>query len=95
MADSTCGNCCYDAKVFNLNIVITTHSVEFLTAIEYFSKKYEIREKCNFYLTEKEKAPTMGDLSKVVFKDVTNDMEKIYTSISEPYLRIYGQMEGD
>ena len=82
-------------KVFNLNIVITTHSVEFLTAIEYFSKKYEIREKCNFYLTEKEKAPTMGDLSKVVFKDVTNDMEKIYTSISEPYLRIYGQMEGD
>ena len=82
-------------KAYGLNIVLTTHSIDFFTAIDYFSNKYEIREKCHFYLTEKEKSPVNGTLSKVVIKNATKDMEKIYASISEPYLKIYSQMEGD
>ena len=82
-------------KAFGLNLIITTHSMEFLTAIDHFSKKYEIREKCQFYLTEIEKASSSGGLAKVVFRNTTKDMEKIYASISEPYLKVYGEMEGD
>ncbi len=82
-------------KSLDLNIVITTHSVEFLTAIEFFSKKHGVQEKCRFYLTEIEEAAIPGDLARVVFRNTTKDMEKIYSSISEPYLKIYEQMEGD
>lgn len=82
-------------KAYGLNLVITTHSVEFLTAIDHFSKKYEIRKKCQFYLTETEKTSTSGNLAKVVIRSTTKDLEKIYTSISEPYLKVYGEMEGD
>ena len=82
-------------KSLDLNIVITTHSVEFLTAIEFFSKKHGVHEKCQFYLTEIEETAIPGDLARVVFRNTTKDMEKIYSSISEPYLKIYEQMEGD
>ena len=80
-------------KSLSLNLVITTHSVEFLTAIDFFSKKYEVHDNCQFYLTETEKTSASGTLSRVIFKNVKMDMEKMYASISEPYLRIYGQME--
>ena len=82
-------------KAYGLNIIITTHSIDFFTAIDFFSRKYEVREKCQFYLTEKENVSASGKLEKVVIKNFTKDMEKIYSSISEPYLKIYDQMEGD
>ena len=82
-------------KTLDLNVVITTHSVEFLTAIDHFSKKYAIREECNFYLTETEKDADSEDLAQVIIRNATQDMEKIYASISEPYLKVYGEMEGD
>ena len=82
-------------KAIGLNIVITTHSHDFLTSIDFFSRKYEIREKCRFYLTETEHPLGFENLSKVNLHNMTDNMERLYASISEPFLRIYGQMEGD
>ena len=82
-------------KAFGLNLVITTHSMDFLTAIDYYSKKYDIREKCQFYLSEVEKPSKSGDFPSVTIKNVTGDLEKVYASISAPYLKVYGEMEGD
>ena len=33
---------------FDLSIIVTTHSVEFLDAIDYYSKYYKINDKCNY-----------------------------------------------
>ena len=78
-----------------LNIVITTHSVDFLTAIDFFTRKYEIRDNCRFYLTETDQQDSHGNQADVNMVNVTEDMEKMYSSISEPYLKVYSQMEGD
>lgn len=39
-------------KVFNLHIVITTHSPYFLESIELFTKKHGIDDKTNYYLSD-------------------------------------------
>ena len=82
-------------KVYGLNIVITTHSIDFLIAIDFYSKKYEIRDNCRFYLTETDQQDSHGNQADVNMVNVTEDMEKMYSSISEPYLKVYSQMEGD
>lgn len=64
-------------KVFDLTILVTTHSSHFLQAIEYFSKKYKLAEKCNYYLSKK-------DEEGVVFQNVTNDTGKIHSEMVEP-----------
>lgn len=38
---------------FGLHILINTHSPYFVEAIDTYSKKYGVREKCHFYLTER------------------------------------------
>ncbi len=39
-------------KVFNLHIVITTHSPYFLESIELFTKKHGVDDKTNYYLSD-------------------------------------------
>lgn len=65
-------------KEFDLNIVLTTHSPYFVTALDVYSKKYEIKNKCNYYLAEL----TNG---KAFFNDVTNEVELIYKKLAEPF----------
>lgn len=64
-------------KYFDMTILVTTHSSHFLQAIEYFSKKYEIEEKCSYYLSQNES-------DGVVFKNVTYDTSKIHSEMVEP-----------
>lgn len=65
-------------KEFNLHILLTTHSPYFLNAIEVYSAKYEIKDKCKFYLAEND-----GNFSK--FNDVTNNSELIYKKLARPF----------
>lgn len=64
-------------KVFDLNIVVTTHSAHFLDAIDFYSKKYKIQEKCNYYLTNMQNGMS-------TFECVNRDLEKIYSQLVEP-----------
>lgn len=64
-------------KMFDLNIVVTTHSRDFFEAIELYSKKYLISNKCNYYLTKQ----SNGVAS---FEDVTDDTTKIYRQLIDP-----------
>ena len=61
----------------DLHILINTHSPYFLNAIEVFSSKYCISDKCSYYLAENE-----GVRSKIT--DVTNNIEAIYQKLSRP-----------
>ncbi|MEB3060632.1 AAA family ATPase [Parvimonas micra] len=65
-------------KEFNMHILLTTHSPYFLNAIEVYSAKYEIKEKCKFYLSEND-----GNFAK--FNDVTNNSELIYKKLARPF----------
>ena len=66
-------------KKFNFHIVVTTHSAHFLEALELYSRKYEIAEKCNYYLTSLQE-------DGVVFENVTENISKIYKQMVDPAL---------
>lgn len=65
-------------KELNLHIVLNTHSPYFLRAIEVFSEKHCITEKCKYYLACNNK----DNISEI--NDVTNDIEKIYSKLANP-----------
>lgn len=64
-------------KIFNLSIVVTTHSSNFLEAIDYFSKKHCIDEKCKYYLANVEDGMS-------TFKNVSGNLEEIYSQMIKP-----------
>lgn len=65
-------------KEFNLNIVLTSHSPYFISAIEAYSANYEIANKCKYYLSD------LNEENMAVFEDVTRDTDKIYKKLAEP-----------
>lgn len=66
-------------KYFNLTITITTHSHYFLEAINRYSKKHNIDERVNFYITE-----LSENQSNVIFKNVNDNLDIIYEKMYEP-----------
>ncbi len=58
-------------KKFNLSILVTTHSRDFLEAIELYSKQYEIEDRCNYYMSVEENGT-------VTFKHVKDSIHEIY-----------------
>lgn len=64
-------------KELNMHILLNTHSPYFLNAIEVYSLKYKIDDKCKYYLaSEKNKS--------VMIEDVTNHTEVIYEKLAKP-----------
>ena len=59
-------------KELNVNILLTTHSPNFMLALDAYMRKYEIAEKTNFYQTG-----AMED-GFVQYHCLNNDMGKIY-----------------
>ncbi|MBP0984060.1 MAG: ATP-binding protein [Oscillospiraceae bacterium] len=79
-------------KEYNLTILLSTHSPYFLSAIEAYSKKYDIVNKCTFYLSDND------ENGNALFTDVTNNTEKIYTKLVKPFdtiAEIESEMRGD
>ncbi|PTY39104.1 AAA family ATPase [Brachyspira hampsonii] len=66
-------------KYFNLTITITTHSHYFLEAINRFSKRHNIDERVNFYITE-----LTENQCNVIFKNVNDNLDIIYKKMYEP-----------
>lgn len=66
-------------KEYDLTILLSTHSPYFLSAIEGYSKKYDIVNKCTFYLSDND------ENGSAFFTDVTNDTEKIYNKLARPF----------
>ncbi|WNY27052.1 AAA family ATPase [Methanolapillus ohkumae] len=70
-------------KTFNLNILINTHSPYFLNAIEVFSLKYNVDDKCKYYLAELEE----NGISATI-RDVSDDTELIYEKLAAPLQKL-------
>ena len=64
-------------KEFGMHILLTTHSPYFLIAIEVFSEKYKINDKCKYYIAE-----NFGNSS--IITDVTGNTREIYKKLARP-----------
>ena len=64
-------------KMFDLSILVTTHSRDFFEAVELYSKKYSILDKCKFYLSKQGSAG-------VEFLDVSENTVDIYKHLVDP-----------
>lgn len=65
-------------KEFNMHILINTHSPYFLNAIEVYSEKHNIVDRCKYY-----KAINEGSYSTI--KDCTENIDEIYRQLSKPF----------
>ena len=64
-------------KEFGMHILVNTHSPYFLNAIEVYSVKHGIDEKCKYYL-----ATINNEYSGL--EDATTNIEKIYSKLARP-----------
>ena len=65
-------------KEFGMHILLTTHSPYFVSAIEVFSEKYKIDDKCKYYVAENE-----GNSS--IIKDITGNTNIIFKKMARPF----------
>ena len=65
-------------KEFHMHILLNTHSPSFLQAIEVYAAKYEIADKCKYYLAQLD-----GDMA--VINDVSDSTETIYKLLAKPF----------
>lgn len=79
-------------KYYGLNILLTTHSDEFLSAIQLYTQRYGIEEKCHYYMTKLKKAEDANEVPLSFFEETTKNLDDIYASLSQPYLDIYSQL---
>lgn len=66
-------------KKFNFHIIVTTHSAHFMEALELYSKKYKIAERCNYYLASLQE-------QGAIFENVTDNISEIYRQMVDPTL---------
>lgn len=76
-------------KEFNMHILLNTHSPYFLKAIEVFSAKYAIADKCKYYL-----AQSQADDTSVII-DVSSMPERIYQLLARPLQDLENVRYGD
>lgn len=65
-------------KEFGVHVLLNTHSPYFLQAIEVYAAKYEIADKCKYYLS------SLVDEQSVI-EDVTDNIEKVYSKLAKPF----------
>lgn len=64
-------------REFGMHILLTTHSPYFLNAIEVFSERHKIDDKCKYYVAENEE-------NSSIIKDVTGNTREIYRKLARP-----------
>lgn len=67
------------AKERNITVLLTTHSPNFLLAVDALMRKYDIREKCNFYQTE------LNDDNSIKYVEKTDCLDNIYSDFAESF----------
>ena len=64
-------------REFGMHILLTTHSPYFLNAIEVFSERHKIDDKCKYYVAKNEE-------NSSIIKDVTGNTREIYRKLARP-----------
>lgn len=67
-------------KECNITVLLTTHSPNFLLAIDALMRKYDIREKCHFYQTE-----TIENDFRVNYVEKTDELDDVYAEYAKAF----------
>lgn len=70
-------------KELNVHILLTTHSPNFLMAVEAFSKKHIISDKSNYYFAKHKEDAYMVD-----YICVNDNLSRIYASFANPLIEV-------
>ena len=70
------------AKELKVKILLTTHSPNFLLALETFEKKYKLNDLFSAYVAE------CSSIKGSAIKEITENLEKAYTHLARPYLKM-------
>ncbi len=68
-------------KEFGMHILLNTHSPYFLRAIQVYSAKHDVADRCKYYLAE------LSGTSAVIH-DVSDNIDKIYQKLSRPLQKL-------
>ena len=68
---------------FDINVLLTTHSINFVLALETYMHKYNIEDKTNFYRTVYDYKSNQVD-----YICSNNELNKVYEDLSTPYDRM-------
>ena len=66
-------------KECNITVLLTTHSPNFLLAVDALMRKYDIREKCHFYQTEQD------DDNYIKYVEKTDCLDNIYADFAASF----------
>lgn len=80
-------------KAYGLNIVLTTHSMDFLSALVTYAKEYGIEGVCNYYLTKLDDSENSEDFPLATLQWMNEDIQGLYASVSEPFEKLYQKMD--
>lgn len=70
-------------KIYDLTLLVSTHSADFVSFLEYYMRKYDRVKYCHYYLMNDD---TSGLYATV--EEVTDHTDKIYKELSLPYIRV-------
>ena len=73
-------------KEFKMHILLTTHSPYFLKAIQVYSKKYEISDKCKYYMSEL-------DGEQAILVDKTNKTDDLFYKLAISFENLMNEEE--
>jgi len=73
-------------KELGMHILLTTHSPYFLKAIQVFSKKYEISDKCKYYIGKM-------DEKQSILIDTSDKLENIFYKLTIPFENLMNEEE--
>ena len=69
-------------KECNITVLLTTHSPNFLLAVDALMRKYDIRNKCHFYQTEQEED------HRVKYIERTDSLDDVYADFAASFAKM-------
>lgn len=73
-------------KEFKMHILLTTHSPYFLKAVQVYSKKYKISNKCKYYMSEL-------DGEQAILVDKTNKTDDLFFKLAISFENLMNEEE--
>ena len=70
-------------KQIGIKILITSHSPNFILALQTYSIKYKVEQECNFYTTQKREDNYIID-----YKKMNNELPQVYADFARPFSQI-------
>ncbi len=71
-----------------INILINSHSADFILFVQYFSQKYKIQNRCDYYIIDENIEAQTSSL-----RNVTPEIDELYDMLGYRFIRVNEAME--